>query len=85
MRVTRTTILLDDPSRGAARKLASRFGVSPSEVIRRALVHYQEHVLGPSAEARRKRLAAFDQLCALFEGCDPKAEIARLKQEDAGW
>jgi hypothetical protein len=79
---TRTTLLLDDDSRRAAKRLAARLQVSPSEVVRRALVHYSDHVLGVSAERRRRRKKALDQLSAMFAGNDPQAEVARLKEED---
>jgi len=82
---TRTTILLDPASRHAAKTLAARLDVSPSEVIRRALVHYRNHVAGTPADARRRRLAALDRLVALFEGHDAKAEVRRLKEEDRHW
>jgi hypothetical protein len=80
---TRTTVLLDPPSRKAAKVLAARLDVSPSEAIRRAIIHYRDHVLGVSPDVRRRRRLALDRLTALFEGNDPAAEIKRLKQEDA--
>ena len=82
---TRTTILLDEPSRKAAKVLAARLDVSPSEVIRRALVHYREHVLGTPVAVRRRRVAALARLTQLFEGHDASAEIRRLKREDGAW
>jgi hypothetical protein len=82
MRTTRTTILLDEASRRAAKTLAARLNVSPSEAVRRALVHYRDSVLGVPMETRRRRLAALDRLIDLFEGHDAAAEVQRLKQED---
>ena len=79
---TRTTLLLDDDSRRAAKRLAAKLQVSPSEVVRRALVHYSDHLLGASAERRRRRNKALDRLTAMFTGNDPEAEVARLKEED---
>jgi hypothetical protein len=79
---TRTTVILDAPSRRAAKVLAARLDVSPSEAIRRALIHYKDHVLGASGDARSRRVLALDRLTALFEGHDAAAEIKRLKQED---
>jgi len=38
---TRTTIVLDDESRRAAKALARRLDVTPSEAIRQALVQYR--------------------------------------------
>ena len=82
---TRTTILLDGASRRAAKTLAARLDVSPSEAIRRALVHYRHHVLGVPSEVRRRRLAALDRLTVLFRNHDAAAEIRRLKTEDRYW
>jgi hypothetical protein len=79
---TRTTLLLDDASRSAAKRLAARLQVSPSEVVRRALVHYGDHVLGLPADRRRRRKQAFERLVKMFEGHDADAEIKRLKEED---
>lgn len=79
---TRTTLLLDGDSRRAAKRLAAKLDVSPSEVVRRALVHYGEHVLGVSSERRRKRREALARLAVLFAGNDAEAEIAARKSED---
>ena len=79
---TRTTILLDDASRRAAKTLAAKLDVSPSEAIRRALVHYRDHVAGVPVHARRRRVAALEQLTRLFRGHDAAAEVRRIKQED---
>jgi hypothetical protein len=79
---TRTTILLDEPSRRAAKTLAAKLDVSPSEAIRRALVHYRDHVLGVPPDVRRRRSAALSRLAQLFAGNDPAAEVKRLKEED---
>jgi hypothetical protein len=79
---TRTTILLDEPSRRAAKVLAAKLDVSPSEAIRRALVHYREHVLGVPPDVRRRRVNALSQLAELFRGNDPAAEVKRLEDED---
>jgi len=79
---TRTTLLLDGDSRRAAKRLAAKLDVSPSEVVRRALVHYGEHVLGVGSERRRKRRDALKRLAVLFQGNDPEAEIAARKAED---
>lgn len=81
----RTTILLDETSRKAAKTLAARLDVSPSEAIRRALVYYRDDVIGVPPEDRRRRLASLDRLCGLFEGHDAAAEVRRLKAEDRHW
>jgi hypothetical protein len=79
----RTTVLLDEPARRAAKKLAARLDVSPSEVIRRALVRYHDDLLGGGKQARQKRVAAALRLSVLLEGNDAAAEVQRLKKEDA--
>jgi hypothetical protein len=79
---TRTTILLDEPSRRAAKTLAVKLDVSPSEAIRRALVHYRDHLFGVPPHARRRRSAALDRLAQLFEGNNAATEVRRLKEED---
>ena len=78
----RTTVLLDEPARLAAKKLAARLDVSPSEVIRRALVRYHDDILGSTGQARRKRVAAALRLAVLLEGNDAVSEVKRLKKED---
>jgi hypothetical protein len=79
---TRTTILLDESSRRAAKTLALKLDVSPSEAIRRALVHYRNHVLGIPADVRRRRVAVLDRLVDLFAENDAAREVRRLKDED---
>jgi hypothetical protein len=51
-------------------------------VIRRALVHYREHLSGPSSEVQQRRVRSLARLRKLFEGHDAAAEIRRLKRED---
>ncbi len=82
---TRTTILLDTPSRQAAKQLAAELDVSPSEVIRRALVHYRDHIVGAPSAARLRRRRALEQATEVFAGVDADAEVARMKREDEGW
>jgi len=83
--LVRTTILLDDAARRAAKALAARLDISPSEAVRRALVHYRNQVMGVPAEERKRRTAALRKLVSLFEGHDAPAEIRRLKEEDRPW
>jgi hypothetical protein len=78
----RTTVLLDEPARLAAKRLAARLDVTPSEVIRRALVRYHDDLLGSANQTRRKRVAAALRLAVLLEGNDAEAEVRRLKKED---
>ncbi len=80
---TRTTVVLDERSRAAAKTLARTLGITPSEAIRRALVVYRDQIMGGvSASELRRRQAAFKKLMELMDGNDPEAEIARLKRED---
>lgn len=79
----RTTVVLDPPSRAAAKTLARTLGITPSEAIRRALIAYRDQVLGGvSVSEVRRRRAAFHKLMELMDGSDPEAEVARLKRED---
>ena len=81
----RTTLILDDESRRAARELALRYDCSLSEAIRRAVVLHRDRVSGISPEVRRARRAALERLFELFEGHDADEEIRRLKAEDEGF
>ena len=78
----RTTILLDDESRRAAKQLATALDVAPSEAVRRAIVAYRDQVVGASGDLRRRRLRAFERAIELFEGNDPEAEVRALKEQD---
>ena len=82
---TRNAVRLDEPTRLAAKTLAAKLDISPSEAVRRALVHYRDEVLGVPADARRRRTAALDRLCVLFEGHDATEEIRQLKAQDRHW
>jgi hypothetical protein len=78
----RTTILLDEESRRAAKQLAAALDVTPSEAVRRAIVTYRDLIVGASPDARRRRTKAFDRAVALFEGNDAAAEVRALKEQD---
>ena len=78
----RTTILLDEESRRAAKELALRMDCSVSQAIRNAIVGYRDASLGVPPAGRAKRKEALLKLFELFEGHDAEAEIARLKSED---
>jgi Tfp pilus assembly protein FimT len=78
----RTTILLDDESRRAAKQLAAALEVAPSEAVRRAIVAYRDQVVGTSGDSRRRRVQAFKRAIELFEDNDPEAEIKSLKEQD---
>jgi len=82
---TRTTLVLDDKAREAARQLARRYGCSVSEATRRALVRQRDAELGVPRESRRERVRALRRLFDLFTDNDPAAEVRRLKGEDAGF
>jgi hypothetical protein len=81
----RTTILLDDETREAARQLAAQYRCSVSEAMRRAVIDQRDAALGLPRAARRGRVRALRRLFALFEGHDADAEVKRLKAEDAGF
>lgn len=81
----RTTLLLDEKARAAARQLANRYGCSVSEAVRRSVVRQRDAELGLPAGRRRERVIALRRLFELFDGNDPAAEIRRLKAEDEGF
>lgn len=78
----RTTIMLDDATREAARQLAAEYGCSMSEAIRRAVVAHRDSTQGVSEDFRRQRTQALERLFELFEGHDAEAEIRERKAED---
>ena len=81
----RTTLLLDQATRKAARELARHYQCSSSEAIRRAVIRQRDLELGVSRDVRRRRVEALERLFELFEGLDPAAEVRRIKAEDAGF
>jgi hypothetical protein len=83
--MVRTTLVLDEKAREAARQLARRHGCSLSEATRRALVRQRDSELGMPRGRRRERARAMRRLFELFEGNDPAAEVRRLKGEDEGF
>jgi hypothetical protein len=82
---SRTTLVLDDKAREAARQLARRHGCSLSEATRRALVRQRDAEIGVPRRRRRERVLALRRLFDLFAENDPRAEIKRLKAEDDGF
>jgi hypothetical protein len=82
---SRTTLVLDEEARAAARQLARRYGCSLSEAMRRALVRQRDAEVGIPARRRRERARALRRLFDLFAGNDPAAEVRRLKAEDHGF
>ena len=81
----RTTLLLDDETRQAARQLALRYGCSTSEAIRRAVVRQRDTAFGLPAGARKERRQALERLFELFDGHDAAEEVRRLKAQDEGF
>lgn len=81
----RTTLVLDEQSRAAARQLARRYGCSVSEAIRRSVIRQRDAEMGLPARRRRERALVLRRLFELFDGNDPAAEVRRLKEEDAGF
>jgi hypothetical protein len=82
---SRTTLVLDEEARRAARQLARRYGCSLSEAMRRALLRQRDADVGVPPERRRERARALRRLFDLFEGNDPASEVRRLKAEDQGF
>jgi len=80
----RTSLILDDESRRAARQLAARYGCSTSEAIRRAVLGHRNTVFGIPANSRQERSASLVRLIELFAGHDPVDELRRLKEQDEG-
>jgi hypothetical protein len=80
----RTTLLLDDETRAAARDLARLYGVTVSEAIRRSVIRQRDLAVGLPTERRAPRTRALHRAFELFEGNDPAAEVQRLKWQDAG-
>jgi hypothetical protein len=81
----RTTLVLDDKAREAARQLARRYGCSLSEATRRALIRQRDVELGIPRERRRERVQTLGRLFDLFADNDAAAEVRRLKAEDEGF
>jgi len=81
----RTTVMLDDDTRRAAKQLALRYGCSRSEAIRRAVVRHRDAVFGVPARSRQERRKVLDRLFDLFDGHDAEDEIRRLKTQDEGF
>ncbi len=82
----RTTIVLGVAERRAARRLATRWGVTPSEAIRRALMRVAGEELAEHRERkRRQRMAALGRLIELSEGQDLAAELHRINEARDQW
>jgi len=82
----RTTIVLGPNERRAAKRLAARWGVTPSEAIRRALIRVANEDLDEfRARQRRQRVAALEQLITLSEGQDLQAELQRIAEDRDTW
>ena len=81
----RTTILLDDDVRAAARELAHRYECSASEAIRRAVLRHRDAVLGIPPTRREERVRMLNRLFDLFEDHDAADEVRRLKEQDEGF
>jgi len=83
----RTTILLDPDTRRAAKQLAAKLDVSPSEAMRRATIRYRDELIGaPSkAERVRRRLDALARAPEVFKNMDPAAEMRRIRRERGDW
>jgi len=80
----RTTLVLDDKAREAARQLAHSYGCSMSEATRRALIRQRDVELGVPRERQQERVQALGRLFDLFADNDADAEVRGLKAEDEG-
>jgi hypothetical protein len=81
----RTTLILDEETRKAARELATRDGCSVSEAIRRAVIRQRDSAFGIPPEGRKERMKRLQELFKLFEGHDAEEEIRQLKAQDEGF
>lgn len=81
----RTTLMLDEDVRAAARELAHRYGCSTSEAIRRAVLRHRDAVVGIPQARRAERVRTLERLFELFQGHDPADEVRRLKEQDEGF
>jgi hypothetical protein len=81
----RTTLILDEESRRAARQLADHYGCRVSEAIRRSLIAQRDSVAGVPKRRRQQRVAILKRLFEIFEGNDAAEEVRRLKMEDQGF
>ena len=79
---TRTSLVLDEATREAARDLAHRYGCSTSEAIRRAIVRQRDALLGVPSARRKERVRILERLFQQFQGNDPAEEVRRLKEDD---
>jgi hypothetical protein len=82
---TRTTLILDDESRTAARQLADHYGCPVSDAIRRSLIAQRNSVAGVPKRTRQQRVRTLKRLFEIFEGNDATEEVSRLKVEDQGF
>lgn len=88
MATRRTTIVLSQGERRAAKSLAARWGVTFSEAVRRALLKVEAEELEQAAERkRRQRQANLPGLLAAFKGQRHrlKAELERISAERDAW
>lgn len=82
----RTTIVLGEKERRAAKRLAALWGVTAAEAIRRAVIKVDEAEIPASRErAKRQRAAALDRARDVFVGMDIDAEIDRINEERDDW
>ena len=82
---TRTTLMLDDDVRSAARELAHRYGCSTAEAIRRAVLRHRDTVIGIPPARRAERVRILERLFDLFQDHEPAEEVRCPKQQDEGF
>jgi hypothetical protein len=81
----RTTLILDEESRAAARQLAKHYGCAVSDAIRRSVIAQRDAVAGVTKRTRQQRLRTLKRLFEIFDGNDAADEVRRLKMEDQGF
>lgn len=80
----RTTVVLGSAERRAAKRLASRWRVTPSD--RRVLMRVAGEELDEQREReRRQRMAVLEHLIQLSDGADIEGELARSVEHRESW
>jgi hypothetical protein len=85
MPLRRTTLILDEESRSAARQLADHYGCPVSDAIRRSVIAQRDAVIGVTKQTRQQRVRTLKRLFEIFEGNNAAEEVRRLKMEDQGF
>ena len=81
----RTTLILGEDMRSAARESAHGYGCSTTEAISRVVLRHRDAVLGIPPVRRAERVRIAERLFDLFQDHDPVDEVRRLKEQDEGF